>query len=46
MTNVGIDQLNFCRSRLSVLNEKLTLLERKVDHLEARVATGGDQNNQ
>ena len=39
-----IDQLS--RSRLSVLNEKLTLLERKVDHLEARVATGGDQNNQ
>jgi uncharacterized protein len=30
-----------CRSRLSVLNEKLTSLERKVDYLEARVATGG-----
>lgn len=24
-----------CRSRLAVLNEKLTLLERKIDHLEA-----------
>ena len=46
-----------CRSRLSVLNEKLTSLERKVgwrgisfnlqqfqvDYLEARVATGGEQ---
>ena len=34
-----------CRSRLSVLNEKLTYLERKLDHLEARVATGGEQQN-
>ncbi|KAG5675926.1 hypothetical protein PVAND_005783 [Polypedilum vanderplanki] len=24
-----------CRSRLASLNEKLTLLERKIDHLEA-----------
>jgi uncharacterized protein len=31
-----------CRSRLSVLNEKLTTLERKVDYLEARVAKGGE----
>ena len=30
------------RSRLSVLNEKLTTLERKVDYLEARVAKGGE----
>merc|ERR1711942_387370 len=34
-----------CRSRLSNLNEKLTSLERKVDYLEARVATGGDTAN-
>merc|ERR1711909_110111 len=34
-----------CRSRLSVLNEKLTSLERKVDYLEARVATGGEQHS-
>merc|ERR1711962_1135586 len=30
-----------CRSRLSVLNEKLTTLERKVDFLETKVSTGG-----
>jgi len=34
-----------CRSRLSVLNEKLTTLERKVDYLEARVAKGGESPN-
>jgi hypothetical protein len=26
-----------CRSRLAVLNEKLTTLERRIDYLEARV---------
>ncbi|XP_013097774.1 probable protein BRICK1-B [Stomoxys calcitrans] len=29
-----------CRSRLAVLNEKLTTLERRIDYLEACVATG------
>ena len=29
-----------------MLNEKLTSLERKVDYLEARVATGGEQQQQ
>jgi hypothetical protein len=33
------------RSRLSVLNEKLTSLERKVDYLEARVAKAGESPN-
>lgn len=33
-----------CRSRLSVLNEKLTTLERKIDYLEARVAKGDSPN--
>lgn len=28
-----------CRSRLAVLNEKLTTLERRVEYLEARVST-------
>jgi len=27
-----------CRSRLAVLNEKLTTLERRVEYLEARVS--------
>lgn len=27
-----------CRSRLAVLNEKLTTLERKIEYLEARVS--------
>jgi hypothetical protein len=36
---------SFCRSRLSVLNEKLTSLERKVDYLEARVAKAGESPN-
>ena len=31
-----------CRSRLSVLNEKLTYLETKVDHIETR-GTNGDE---
>ncbi|XP_067001219.1 probable protein BRICK1-B [Anabrus simplex] len=29
-----------CRSRLAVLNEKLTTLERRVEYLEARVTKG------
>lgn len=29
-----------CRSRLAVLNEKLTTLERRIDYLEACVTTG------
>uniref|UniRef100_T1JMR3 Protein BRICK1 n=1 Tax=Strigamia maritima TaxID=126957 RepID=T1JMR3_STRMM len=29
-----------CRSRLAVLNEKLTALERKIEYLEARVSKG------
>ncbi|XP_059471356.1 probable protein BRICK1 [Neocloeon triangulifer] len=29
-----------CRSRLASLNEKLTILERKIDYLEARVTKG------
>ncbi|XP_046662224.1 probable protein BRICK1-B [Homalodisca vitripennis] len=29
-----------CRSRLAVLNEKLTTLERKIEYLEARVTKG------
>ena len=41
---VHIDRGIF-RSRLSVLNEKLTSLERKVDYLEARVAKGGESPN-
>ena len=36
-----------CRSRLSVLNEKLTYLETKVDHIETRGTNGDEeQNNQ
>ena len=27
-----------CRSRLAVLNEKLTTLERRIEYLEARVS--------
>ena len=30
---------------MSVLNEKLTSLERKVDYLEARVAKAGESPN-
>lgn len=29
-----------CRSRLAVLNEKLTTLERRIDYLEACVTQG------
>lgn len=29
-----------CRSRLAVLNEQLTTLERKIEYLEARVTKG------
>ena len=29
-----------CRSRLAVLNEKLTTLERRIDYLEACVTKG------
>ncbi|KAK6624784.1 putative protein BRICK1 [Polyplax serrata] len=29
-----------CRSRLAVLNEKLTILERRIEYLEARVTKG------
>lgn len=29
-----------CRSRLAVLNEKLTVLERRIDYLEACVTKG------
>lgn len=29
-----------CRSRLAVLNEKLTTLERRIEYLEARVTRG------
>ncbi|XP_055690463.1 probable protein BRICK1-B [Lutzomyia longipalpis] len=29
-----------CRSRLAVLNEKLTILERRIDYLEACVTKG------
>ncbi|KAL0279197.1 UNVERIFIED_CONTAM: hypothetical protein PYX00_000805 [Menopon gallinae] len=29
-----------CRSRLAVLNEKLTTLERRIEYLEARVTKG------
>lgn len=29
-----------CRSRLAVLNEKLTTLERRIDYLEATVSQG------
>lgn len=29
-----------CRSRLAVLNEKLTILERRIDYLEACVTQG------
>ncbi|CAF4151052.1 unnamed protein product [Rotaria sp. Silwood2] len=33
-----------CRYRLSILNEKLTALERHVDYLEARVSKGETLN--
>ena len=33
-----------CRSRLSGLNEKLNILERKIDYLEARVSNEQDAN--
>ncbi|VVC40516.1 probable protein BRICK1 [Daktulosphaira vitifoliae] len=29
-----------CRSRLAILNEKLTTLERRIEYLEARVTKG------
>ncbi|KAF0300057.1 putative protein BRICK1-A [Amphibalanus amphitrite] len=33
-----------CKSRLAILNEKLTKLERKIDYLEARVTKGETLN--
>ncbi|XP_037072113.1 probable protein BRICK1-B [Pollicipes pollicipes] len=33
-----------CKSRLAVLNEKLTKLERKIEYLEARVTKGETLN--
>nr|CAD7597092.1 unnamed protein product [Timema genevievae] len=46
LSHLQSDQLCFkqidmsCRSRLAVLNEKLTTLERRVEYLEARVTKG------
>ncbi|RDD47136.1 putative protein BRICK1-A [Trichoplax sp. H2] len=31
-----------CRSRLANLNEKLTMLEKRIEYLEAQVIKGGD----
>lgn len=33
-----------CRSKLSQLNEKLTMLERRIEYLEARVTKGETLN--
>jgi len=33
-----------CRSRLAVLNEKLTSLERRIEYIEARVTMGETVN--
>ena len=33
-----------CKSRLAILNEKLTKLERKIEYLEARVTKGETLN--
>ncbi|XKL61383.1 hypothetical protein PGB90_008440 [Kerria lacca] len=33
-----------CRSRIAVLNEKLTILERKIEYLEAWVTKGETMN--
>lgn len=34
-----------CRSRLAVLNEKLTTLERRIDYLEATILKNEGQND-